>query len=646
MRAKILMTSPYPQMTEIIHEIAKELEIPVMVIEGTMTEAAQAVKQMIEKEPSIEIVISRAGTYQEIARQNIGRPLLHCDNSDFDILEAFWRAKKIGDKVAFLTFQDERYPYQFSTLKEILGFDIFLYPYQNWEQLVSQIEQAKRDGMDVIVGGGKKAMQLIQAQGMKGVHIATSRRAIARALLRANEIVNYRIEAREKAEQLQAILNMTGEAIIVTDKLGRIIYFNPSAESVLGIRASNVIGLSPQDILSISPLNDILQSISRNIVKIYDNQYVVELKTIEIESSLMGKIFILKEVNKIQQLETQIRKEIYHKGLVAKHCFDDIIHNSEKMKQVILKAQKYAETDSTILITGESGVGKELLAQSIHNASLRKDGPFVAINCAAISESLLESELFGYAEGAFTGAKKGGKPGVFELAHGGTLFLDEIGEISTKIQAILLRVLQEKEIMRVGGDRMIPVDVRVIAATNKNLWESVQKGLFREDLFFRLNVLRLQVPPLRERKDDIPLIVNRLLRQHKVSMLTWEQLPDALKQFFLDYDWPGNIRQLENVVERLVLNLDTLTQIEDFVEEILYERSGKRADLSGDFCRDNFLPMTKNGKIVITPSSMEEMEIQILEQMLKMYNNNRSLVAEKLGISRTTLWKKLKDVSG
>jgi transcriptional regulator with PAS, ATPase and Fis domain len=316
------------------------------------------------------------------------------------------------------------------------------------------------------------------------------------------------------------------------------------------------------------------------------------------------------------------------------------------MQQILLKAKKYAKTDSTILITGESGTGKELMAQSIHNAGLRKDGPFVAVNCAAISESLLESELFGYADGAFTGAKKGGKPGVFELAHGGTLFLDEIGEISTKIQAILLRVLQEKEIMRVGGDRMIPVDVRVIAATNKDLWESVQKGLFREDLFFRLNVLRLQMPSLRERKDDIPLILNRLLRQHKVSFLTWEQLPEMLKQFFLDYDWPGNIRQLENVVERMVLNLDTLTQIEDFIEEILYENSGKRAELSGNPLRENILPMTKSGKIVLTPSSMEEMEIEILEQMLKMYNNNRSLVADKLGISRTTLWKKLKDVSG
>lgn len=641
MEEKIIMTSPYPQMTQEIADVSKELNIPVKIVEGFMKEAALLVKNTLEKKPSIEVIISRAGTFEEISNQNISCPIIHCDNSDFDILEAFWNAKKIGDKIGFLTYQDERYPYKISKLNEILGTDIHLYPYQSWEDLVEKIEKSYHDHIDVIVGGGRAAMKLIHDYGMKGMHISTSRRTITRAILRAQDIVNYRIQAREKAEQLNSILNITGEAIIVTDKLGNITYFNPSAESILGIDAKQVIGLSNEEILSIDTLYQIINSPCKQVIKIFDKPFIIESIDIEIESNMFGKVYTIKEVKKIQQLENKIRQELYQKGLVAKHELDNILCNNFKMKQLIMKAKKYSERDSTILITGESGTGKELFAQGIHLASLRKDGPFVAVNCAAISDSLLQSELFGYDDGAFTGARKGGKPGMFELAHGGTIFLDEIGEISTEIQAILLRVIQEKEIMRVGGDRLTPIDVRVIAATNRNLWESVQNGTFREDLFFRLNVLRLQLPPLRERKDDISLLVNNMLRHHKVTFFTWEQFPSELKYFFLEYKWPGNVRHLENVVERLVLNMDTLTDPNDLIREILYEYDIR----SSAFEKITNTASPNKESMIVSIGNMEEMEVQILEQMLKMYEDNRSLVADKLGISRTTLWKKLKSNS-
>ena len=204
---------------------------------------------------------------------------------------------------------------------------------------------------------------------------------------------------------------------------------------------------------------------------------------IYIDSIFQGSVGIYQEISKIQNMELNIRKRLNDRGLTAKNTFDDFVTTNTEMNQVVTEARSYAQSEATILLYGETGTGKELFAQSIHNASKRNKGPFVSVNCAALSENLLESELFGYVEGAFTGAIKGGRPGLFELAHGGSLFLDEIGEISLPFQAKLLRVLQEKEVRRIGGDRIIPIDVRVICATNKPLFDLTKEGSFREDLY-------------------------------------------------------------------------------------------------------------------------------------------------------------------
>lgn len=637
MNEKIIFTSPYPQMTQIIKDVSQELNIPVKIIEGTMIEAALAVKNAIEKNPDIEVVISRAGTLREIQKQNIQRPVIHAENSDFDILEAFWNARKLGDKIAFLTYQDERYPYRFELLNEILGFQVHLYPYQSWENLLEQIQQAKKDGIDVVVGGGIGAMEVILQSGMKGMHISTSKRTIVRAILQAQDIINYREEAREKAELLNSILNITGDSIVVTNKQGRVIYFNPSAEAVFGIHAQQVIGLSKEELSFAEPFQTFFASPPKQVIVISGKQYFLD--TVD-KGNEFGTVYTLREIDKIQQMESHIRANIYQQGFVAKYSFDDLLTADEGMKNLKLRAKKYGKTDLPILITGESGTGKELLAHAIHQASARKHAPFVKVNCASMSEELLESELFGYDE---TFGKGKGKPGLFELSHGGTLFLDEIGDITPKMQASLLHVIQEKRIVRLGGQKVIPIDVRIILSSNKNLWDLVEQDKFRRDLYFRINVLRLQIPPLRKRREDISLLVNHFLHQRKVSFLTWNQLPLKLKDFFLSYDWPGNVRELENVVDRMVLNIDTLTRPSDFIEEILQENASK----------ENVSPAEKNavpqfGKIgqnemLITIGDMQTIERQVLEQMLKRYHNNRSMVAEKLGISRTTLWKKLKD---
>lgn len=236
--------------------------------------------------------------------------------------------------------------------------------------------------------------------------------------------------------------------------------------------------------------------------------------------------------------------------------FDDILYQSSKMEQLVNIAKKIAPTDCTVLIHGDSGTGKELFARAIHQNSSRKINDFIPINCAALPENLLESELFGYEEGAFSGAKKNGSKGLFELAHNSTLFLDEIAELSLLMQAKLLRVLQEKKIRRLGGRKFIDVDVRIIAATNKNLEQMVREGTFREDLYYRLNVVRLEIPPLRERPEDIPVLIDYLLDKYNHKLGKNLDIAPETRRVLLSYHWPGNVRELENVIERAIILAD------------------------------------------------------------------------------------------
>jgi transcriptional regulator with PAS, ATPase and Fis domain len=334
--------------------------------------------------------------------------------------------------------------------------------------------------------------------------------------------------------------------------------------------------------------------------------------------------------------ENKIRRAL-SKGLVAKYVIGDLVHESQQMEDIIHMAKQFAYTDSTVLIAGETGTGKEVLAQSIHNLSRRRKEPFVSVNCAALPEQLLESELFGYEEGAFTGSKKGGKPGLFEIAHMGTLFLDEIDTTPENVQIRLLRILQEREVMRVGGDRKIPVDVRIIAAASKDLSLSVQQDRLREDLFFRLNVLRIRIPPLRERREDIPVLLNHFIgyisKKHRMAPI---ELPHGYAKNLVAYDWPGNVRQLRNFSERLVLNCNLRCgrdMLDELYEELVQYPLRKQVDFETTDSASS-LDHLRQKKI--------ENEGHIILKALETAKFCRSKAAEDLGISRTTLWRKMK----
>ncbi len=310
----------------------------------------------------------------------------------------------------------------------------------------------------------------------------------------------------------------------------------------------------------------------------------------------------------------------------AMYKFSDIYTANDRMKSVIAYAKAVASGNATILMEGESGTGKEMFAQAIHNASKRANGPFVAINCGVIPAELIGSEFFGYAEGAFTGASKGGKPGKFETASGGTLFLDEIGEMPLTQQVALLRVLETKKVSRIGDDKEIPVDVRIVCATNKDLHREVREGRFRSDLYYRLNVINIQIPPLRERKEDIYLLIGAFIKKYGSHRFDREKtFSDKKLMALYEYDWPGNVRELQNVVERLIY-IPMEDNDETFFEYLIKDFGDRTATAAYDSEKDEKIRTEKD---------------QILSLMEKC-EGNISMVARKMEISRNTLYKKLK----
>ena len=321
------------------------------------------------------------------------------------------------------------------------------------------------------------------------------------------------------------------------------------------------------------------------------------------------------KMRRLEKENVRLRAEV-----IDRYRFDAIVGNSEKLREVIALAGRVAPSDATVLVTGESGTGKELLARGIHYSSGRSEGPFVAVNCAAIPENLIESELFGHVKGAFTGAVRD-REGKFELADGGTLFLDEIGDLRVDLQAKILRSLQERTVDRVGGVKQIDLDVRVIAATNKDLEREVREGSFREDLYYRLSVVTLQMPPLRDRKDDIPVLAEHFLRKFSPGLIV-RLAPDALA-LLTAYGWPGNVRELENVMERasILKRGDTIT-CEDLPEKLSRKATGASEVL---------LNLPEEGL------SLEELEKDLIVKALEKHKGNQTRAAEYLRITRPTL---------
>ena len=426
------------------------------------------------------------------------------------------------------------------------------------------------------------------------------------------DLISNKLKAQNKTEELELekkkleiLLNGMNKAVVSIDTRGNIDKYNVKFRDIFNIEDEELE--------------------NGNIFQLLD--FIKKPSTLDFEKYKTGIFYYkkqgrnLKGIYNISEIVDKINKDY-------KITLDNIIGNSEIMEHTKQKALIAAKSNSTVLITGESGTGKELFARAIHNHSDRTDYPFVAVNCAAIPDNLLESELFGYEEGAFTGAKKGGKLGKFELAHKGTIFLDEIGDMSLHLQGKLLRVLQERELDKIGGKSNIFIDVRVIAATNKNLEDLVKNGKFREDLYYRLKVIPITLPTLRERKNDIPLLIDYMIKEyaHKLNKDVIGIEDDASKTL-VDYTWPGNVRELQNIIEYSInmstSSLLTLDIIPNNIKAIYYdEKSHKEEEIR-------------------TLEDLEKEEIRKAFNKYKHYKKDKELVAKALGISRATLYRKL-----
>ncbi|MDT3701138.1 MAG: sigma 54-interacting transcriptional regulator [Thermincola sp.] len=501
----------------------------------------------------------------------------------------------------------------------------------NLEELFGEL---KKTGVEVVIGA---TPLLVEKQGMKGISIYTLEGVIHDAILRAVEIVKAKYHEEERSNRFKTILDSVYEGIIMTDDQGVINYCNSIAVKILKVKQENIIGESLARFFTQTHVENTHEPEYGIIEHFGDSTAIINHVPVKVKNQITGIVTTFQDITRIQELENTVRLNTHAKGLHAKITFDQIIGESKAIQKIIAVTKKYAESDFTILIEGETGCGKEMFAQSIHNHSKRHIGPFVAINCSALPENLLESELFGYNEGAFTSALKQGKKGLFELAHNGTIFLDEISSVSQGFQLKLLRVIQEREIMRIGSDKVIPINVRIIAATNENLGLAVSKRTFRSDLYFRLNVLTLILPPLRQRMEDIPVLLRHFLNSIDPQLLPrLEPSYPEIVAPLLTYNFPGNVRELISIAQRFLIMLDQtrLNEI-DYLKELIRECIGENL----------FLSPSPNKVVVEVKESisatMEEIEKEVIVKALNEENGDKAKAARKLGLSRTTLYRKM-----
>lgn len=637
MSYSIAFIAPYKKMGELFSEICQEYNKNIIIKIGDLEEGArQAVE--LEEQGAIDVVISRGGTAIAIKKKVTNLPVVEVQVSGFDLIRVLHQARQETNKVAIVGFYP--FTYGIKDLGEIMNVNLkILTLNENWYEhplyIEKKLKEIKMQGYNWVVGDNisvKVAKQL----GMNALLIKSGKEALMQSILEAERVAEVRKRELEKTKRIKSIIDFAYEGIITVDQKGVIDTFNPQAVKIFEKEAYKIIGKNVNKMFpefDFSKIIKIGQKIEGKIWTVGDIKIVANIIPIRINDETVRTVVTFQKVSQIQKTEQKIREKLYLKGNVAENTFNDIIGQSQIFRNLKEEAKNYAQIDSPVLLYGETGTGKELFAQAIHNYSPRRNKSFVAFNCAALPESLLESELFGYVGGAFTGAKKEGKMGLFEQAHEGTIFLDEIGEISQNIQARLLRVLQEHKVRRLGDDKVIPVDARIIASTNKKLIQLVKENKFRDDLYYRINVLNLEIPPLRERKEDISLLVNFFIKKYgyKFKKIV-EGISEEGMQILENYDWPGNIRQLENIIERLLVRTDKNFIMTNLVKEIMKLQYG--GGVIDNYQKQDNINYPLSG-------DLENIEKNIIKEIINEEKGNKAAAARRLGISRTTLWRKM-----
>jgi len=510
---------------------------------------------------------------------------------------------------------------ELTEFSQTCGINIKQIYYKDIFEIEAIIRDLAKKGVKTIVG---PTLVYLAAQKYNiDVIVYYSAEVFRRAFNQAIHIAYSQRKIKYLLEQYETISNLTNIGVISCNAQGIITHVNERATQIFDLKGENIYNSYLDRIFpgfDFSLLKKAEENkITGKLIRVKNKELIVSVFPIMVNSFSDGFVLSFQESKEISTAENLIRKK-------AKYSFTDIIGHNILLKNTIAKARSFAKTDYTILIQGESGTGKELLAHAIHNASNRRGGPFLSINCMSLPESLLESELFGYEEGAFTGSRKEGKIGLFELCHSGTLFIDEIGDLTPTVQIKILRFIEEKEILRVGGNELIPVDIRIIAATNKDLKNEVFKGNFRLDLFKRISILTLNTIPLRKMRDNIPELLEFFLKKHNAGENPLDsKIIKYVVEKLIGYHWPGNIRELE----ALAINL----LVEERINYLNFNTVNKIIE--------KFIIVEENR---LSTQTQKGLKVDTISEILRETNNNKSEAARRLGISRTTLWRLTKKV--
>lgn len=618
----------YKGLSRVVHSVLPEYagRADIEVIDEVFEQAHLAARQR-ERDRLVDVFIS-AGANAAILKSTLSTPVAAIKVSGYDVLVALLKARQISERVGLVTYRDT--VRELASVKALLNLQIDQLAYQTADEARDCFASLAAAGHAVIVGSSI-VVELAEQQGLHGI-LTYSATAVRLALDDALDLARIsRLEAA-RHERLNSVLQHLQEAVLATDEGGRITAVNPPMEQLLNCSAADVTGkllanIAPQ--LSLKAVLESGQDEIGQVIEFRQQPFIANRIAIRERGGLAGAVLTLYDAKNIRQADTRLRVAARARKPVARYVFDQVAGTSPAFVRAKTLAQGYAATASTVLLTGESGTGKELFAQAMHNASRRSGKPFVAINCAAFPEPLLESELFGYEEGAFTGSRKGGKAGLFEVAHTGTVFLDEIGDMPISLQTRLLRVLQEKEVVRLGSSDTIPVDVRIIAATHQNLLDRVRRNQFREDLYYRLNILNLQLPALRDRAEDIPILATHLLQSALLRLASPRRADiviESIEPLLCRYAWPGNVRELENITERLAVFLSA------YPDQSAIDHNELRMTLPELY--DTGADASGQARILLTD--------QAIRDTLATLKGNRHAAAQRLGISRTTLWRRLR----
>jgi propionate catabolism operon transcriptional regulator len=678
----------YRRLNKLLQELAPEVtdRARVDVVDVAFEQAVARIRAM-QANQVVDVVVS-AGSNGGYLRQHLDLPVVLVKVGGFDVMRALASARRLSTHVALVTYDsgDERSHSDLAALSDLTDWPLVQRHYRTEEEARACVQELAALGIEVLVGPGLVA-DLAEAAGLQSVFLYSSE-AVRQALADAVEVARTARIEQAKRDRLQTILGQLSDGVIAVDREDRVLTLNPRMAEWLGVSPEAWQGhllaevgpeLSAQAVLRSG------QPELEHIERVQGRSLIISRTPIREQGVLTGAVITCQDPVRIQRVDRHIRARSSRQGGERRYAIDHFVGHSAQAQAVREMALHCAHSDAAVLITGESGTGKELMAQGIHQASVRRDMPFVALNCGALSENLLESELFGYEDGAFTGARKGGKVGLFEAAHRGSLLLDEIGDMPLSLQTRLLRVLQEREVTRLGATEPTPVNVRVMAATHHQLPALVKAGRFRLDLYYRLNILSLSLPPLRARSEDWPDIVQTVMR--RATQRLGQPLPDApiWTQALLiaarGHDWPGNVRELENIVERILVHAsapdmrrgtasaapcagvtDSASGSSFSVDEALGRLALWAPELRPWGQPGPSSPSAPTGSPAQTLATamdafparssptwrddIAQAERHRIEQALSVCGGDRSRAAAQLGMSRTTLWRKLKAAGG